>query len=137
MASGIGRADFRPFRQKAPDHFDRGRKANIIRVRLERDPQDADLFPLHHPQRFLHFLQETIHALLVHPLGFLQQSEIHARAIGQLDERLNIFRQTKSAESQPRLQKLPADSRIETHGARHFLHVAAQPLAQIRQHVRV
>ena len=42
----------------------------------------------------------------------LEDGEVHAHGSGKMNERLNIFRETKTAETQAGFQELSANARI-------------------------
>jgi hypothetical protein len=46
----IGGMHVRAFLQQAPNHFERRRKPNVVRVGFEREPQHRDVFALHDPE---------------------------------------------------------------------------------------
>src|ERR1700691_3181317 len=52
-------------------------------------------------------------------------------------EGLNIFRQAEATEAESGFQELLANARIESDGARDFLDVASEALAQIREDVGI
>ena len=125
------------FFQQPPHHLQCGREANVVRIRLESQAQHRNVFSLHHPQRFVHFFQNAVDPLLVHAFSSLQNVEVHADRFRQVDERLNVFRETEAAEAQPGFEELRADARIEPHRLRYFFHVGADLFANVRDHVGV
>jgi hypothetical protein len=82
-------------------------------------------------------VHQLIDALLVDPLGLFQQLEVHARTLGQPDERLDILWQAEAAEAQSGVQVLRPDARVEADGPRNFFDVGAQLFAEIRDRVRI
>ena len=107
----------------------RGR-ADVIGVLLERQAQHANGLVLQHPERLLNLLHEAVHLRRVDMLNFLQQSEVVADLLGDLDERAEVFREAASAKAQRGMEEASADAFVHAHAVRHFLDVGARSLAQ-------
>ena len=63
-------------------------------------------------------------------LDLLEQAEIIADLLGDLDEGAQVLGKAASAEAQRRIQEPPADAVVHAHAVGHFLHIGAGRLAQ-------
>src|SRR5260370_14111961 len=85
----------------------------------------------------MNFFKEAIDALFVDALSGLQYVEVHANLGRQMNEGLHVLWKTETAIAKPGLEELSADTRIESHGMRHFLDVSADFFAKIGHNVGV
>lgn len=122
---------FGAFGEEFPDDFEGGSKADVIGIGFEGEAEYGDALALHDPERFANFLCIAADALLVHALGGFQNVEIDTDRSGEVDESLHVLGKAEAAETEAGLKKLPADARVEAHGAGHFLDVGSDALAEI------
>ena len=137
MATGSVTRNDGVFREQAANHFDGRREADVVGIGLEGQAQDADLLFLDDPQRLAHFFDELIDAALIDGSVSLSSVKSTPWLSARCDERLNILGQAESAKTEAGIQELRADARIQSHGASHFLDVAAQTFAEVGKHIGV
>ena len=104
---------------------------------FEGQPQHANRLVLQHPERLGNFLHEPVHLVGIDALHFLEQAEIVAQLLGNLDESAQILGKTTAAEAQRGIQEPPPDAVIHAHAVGHFLHVGARRLANHRNRIDV
>src|SRR6266436_395177 len=78
-----------------------------------------------------------INALFVHALSGFQDFKVHSDFGGQVNEGLYVFRKTKTAVAESGLEKLSANTSVETHSMCDFLDVRADLFAQIRDDIGI
>src|SRR3990167_4342849 len=104
-----------PLRAQILDDVDRRSIAHVVRVGLEGQPEHGDRLVLHHPQRPLHLFGDAALLVLVHLPHGLQQLEIIAHLLRDVDEGLEVLREAEPAEPGTRVQERPPDPRIQPH----------------------
>src|SRR6266704_692789 len=133
----VGGMHDRAFFKEALDDFERGSEADVVGVGLEGQPEDSNALALHHPKRLANFFKKTIDALSVDAFGGLQDVKVHADGRRQVNESLNVLRETETSIAEAGLEELSTDTRVEAHGMSDFFHVGADFFAEIGNHVGI
>src|SRR5580700_5978298 len=106
----------RSFGQQLRDEVNRGRETDVVRIGFESEAEHADLLFLDHPEGAANLLKKNVNAPPVHFFRFFQQREIHAGALRQMYERLQILGKAETAEADTGVEEAPADARVKTYG---------------------
>ena len=83
----------------ALNHFERRRKANVVGVGFERQPQNRHMFALNDPESLVYFFKKTVDALLVDAFRGFQEIEIDPDGGREMNESLHIFGKAKAAKT--------------------------------------
>src|SRR4051794_991008 len=100
-------------------------KAHVIGVLFEGEPKHANRFVLKDPQRFDDLFHEPIHLAGIDVLNFLEQLELVANLLGNLDEGAQVLWKTTAAEAQSRIEKFATDAGVHAHAIGDLLHIGA------------
>ena len=135
---GIVSADARAFGQEMVNQVNRRRKADIIRIGFERQPEDANSLALESPiARGESFsTNRSTRLRLIFSASFNIVKSTPDRS-ARCTKGLQVLRQAEAAEPKSRIQKCGPIRGSSANGANHFLNVSAQFFRQVRHHVGV
>ena len=132
---GVVGLDLRSLRLQSANDGERGREANVVGIRLERQTPHCDFLPPHHPHFVSNLLDETFDPALVNLLHFFEQGKITARFLGDSDEGLHILRKAEASKTDSRIQECGTDARIQAHPIGNLGYICSDHLAQVCHHI--
>ena len=106
--------------------------AQVVRVGLESQTQQADHLAVHVAHCVLEFLERAIDESVVDGVGRAYQRRVVAVFAGHVDQRRHVLGQTRTAVADAGMQELVPDAAVEAHAARHFVDVRTHQLADVR-----
>ena len=78
---------------------------------------------LQHPQGVGDLFDEAVHLFSVHPLNFLQQTEVVAEVGGNLDEGAQVLGEAGTAKAKAGIEEPGPNAGVEAHAPGHFLNI--------------
>ena len=131
---GIGADDGRARGDELVDEHERGRLADVVGARLERQAPDGDALALEVALEVREdLLAELLLLALVDGDDGVEDLELVADLAPRADGGAQILGEAAAAEARPREQELRADARVGAHALAHLLDVGAEQLAQVRR----
>src|SRR5262245_41686195 len=117
---------------KSMDDRDRGGFPHVISVGLEGQTEDGNRFTAHAAIHRLNY--PTRHGTLarvVYRYRRLNETDRATVVLSGFDQGSGVFREARTAESRPGMQKLRSNAVVRSDTQRHFLNVGIHPFAKV------
>ena len=112
---GVVRTNLRAFGQEARRQHEARRLPHVVRLGLEREPEQRDGPALERAEVLAELADDPPLLQLVDLDHRVQQLEVISRVAGELLERRNILRETTPTEANPCFEERGADALVESH----------------------